>query len=731
MITNVNNLSRKSFKDYSGPFIKPGVSDGAFQEKNVIFGYNGRGKSSLAMGIIDEYEKMNITSNSYRIFNREYVMDNMLLQKDSSIIRGIKATFGKSGVDNLKEIKKIESDIKDTEGKKKEIEDLKISIRELINIIHDTKKGKLNISRKSSKESIPKVLEYYKQDVEKALKIESDKNRLKSYQGDDKLEKDLEMFEQFSVPFSTLSSSIFYQLEKVSEILKKNYEDIKIPDSKIVSWIDEGVELHSESDHCKFCNNNIDISLIQKKLEEYKKNEKQQDMLVLLEISNFIESAIRLLTIDEYTEDQMFYHLGEESSQLFITALKSEVYKLKNYLYNIQSKIKNMHTIVSINVYDIEEIIGNINQNINTFNILREEKKHKLNLLVSNQSILVKGAIGLTIEESKNIKSEIIKLKSKENKLSSLIEDNKVKYEQIEKLKEKQSEYGDFLIFLNRVLKNIEIDLKLVSDETGVNYHLIHAKSETQLTIDDISEGEKNLLALLFFYFELYEDDKQTQLKNSIKLLVIDDPISSLDDANKFYVLELVKKLLTENNVQIFIMTHSWNDFCQITYGVSKEKNDSNNNLIRVAEFFELFKDSSSNSQLRVIDSGVKPYKKLFSEIYSLSLKNKNQKLDDCDLYHTPNSMRRIFEEFLQFKSSKNILPQKSFQKKIEGIICTATNKKELSNTKKQKLSSLLTIINVLSHTAQYNSSELISSAKFLMSLIEEMDKSHYLAMRE
>ena len=48
MIERVSNLTKKSFNSYSGPAEK-------FKLKNVIFGYNGRGKSSLALGLKDTY----------------------------------------------------------------------------------------------------------------------------------------------------------------------------------------------------------------------------------------------------------------------------------------------------------------------------------------------------------------------------------------------------------------------------------------------------------------------------------------------------------------------------------------------------------------------------------------------------------------------------------------------------------------------------------------------------
>ncbi|MCD5088526.1 hypothetical protein IV402_00500 [Enterococcus hirae] len=40
----------------------------------------------------------------------------------------------------------------------------------------------------------------------------------------------------------------------------------------------------------------------------------------------------------------------------------------------------------------------------------------------------------------------------------------------------------------------------------------------------------------------MYTDNKQEKIKEEIDLIVIDDPISSLDDSNKFYVLEILKK---------------------------------------------------------------------------------------------------------------------------------------------------------------------------------------------
>ena len=56
-------------------------------------------------------------------------------------------------------------------------------------------------------------------------------------------------------------------------------------------------------------------------------------------------------------------------------------------------------------------------------------------------------------------------------------------------------------------------------------------------------------------------------------MIIIDDPIASVDDVNKMYVLELVKKVNELKNVQIFTFTHVWEDFCNICYGKQNKDN--------------------------------------------------------------------------------------------------------------------------------------------------------------
>lgn len=140
IVKKIENFTEKSFKNYTGP-------DEEFKQKNIIFGYNGRGKSSLAKGVIKEFLTNN-PPDSYRFFDRNYINNNLLLKesKDSEIT-GVIANFGEKDVDVEKQIDLLNSEIIDTTNIEKEINELDKEIRSEMDKIHDTKKGKQKYKR--------------------------------------------------------------------------------------------------------------------------------------------------------------------------------------------------------------------------------------------------------------------------------------------------------------------------------------------------------------------------------------------------------------------------------------------------------------------------------------------------------------------------------------------------------------------------------------------------------
>lgn len=155
-----------------------------------------------------------------------------------------------------------------------------------------------------------------------------------------------------------------------------------------------------------------------------------------------------------------------------------------------------------------------------------------------------------------------------------------------------------------------------------------------------------------------------------------------------------------------------------------KPRSDKNKNS--VYSFYEISKNSGINpeSSIRKAYTSETPYIKIFREIYDISLKKSSEDLTDCNLYHSYNSMRKIFEEFLKFKYTKPILPQQNQIDKIVYVIETSTGE-QYGKKQKIKLSTFLSSINVMSHKP-ITAETLIEDSKFFMKLIEKVDKTHY-----
>lgn len=730
MIEKLVDFSKKSFKNYTTAV--------KFKNRNLIFGYNGRGKSSLASGIAEMFEQTQGSIEGLSYFNTDYINKNIILEEgQNNIIKGVVATFSEKEVNIEEEIKTLKKKLKDETSLRENIHNLEKEVRLSIDAKHKERKGKLSISIKASNKSVEEVIRLYNKDIEDAKKIQNNEEILIRQQGDDSLEKEISYLESMYIPDFSIDSFSEKELEKIKEILIKRHSNSDIPSSQIVEWLNQGLSFHEHEAKCKFCQNEFNYAEIKKRINVYNEDVKQKNSAYIMRYINVLEKWLNCINSESFNKSKkalISYFSDDEIVEIFRIIVLS-ITTIDEFNKRLEHKISNMEKIDDESIEKFVSMIKSLNDKKRLIDKLRTDKLKSIRNQNANQSTLVKGAIGLAIKEDYSIQTKLKDLHDARVVLNDTINTNKQINDRILELENKDSDHEDFRKFLNSVLEDLQINMKLIPHENGKNYTLTHSKfTDTPLTIENISEGEKNLLALLFFYYQLFEDDKQEELKNSIKLLIIDDPISSLDDANKFYVLEMLKSILKNSkpSAQVFILTHAWDDFCKLSYGL-KTKGDEPYAL------FEVFKNTKSCSEIREARSNISPYRKLFKEINEFITKDVNF-LNDCDIYHTPNSMRRVFEEFLQFKNSTEITPTKSQQVQIEETIIKSTDGKEidgkkcsggsyLSGKKRSKLGQLLIITNVLSHSARHDTTEIYQAAKFLMQLIKDMDSAHYHAM--
>lgn len=732
MIVRIDGLTKKSFKNYSTP-------NNFFKKKNIIFGYNGRGKSSLASGIAGQFLIDNDEAG-LRYFDTDYVNDSLVIEdSEGKLLKGVKATFSKPDADIEKSIKEKRSQLVNIDSDRDKIKSEREQLREKIDSLVKIKKGKVRIQSKNKKmlemddihwEGCPDidwVLCQYDNDLVSAQKIEPDVNKLRIIDGNKDYEDEIVRVEALTLPKITYPDIDGAKIDRLEKILARTYSD-NIPSSEIVSWLEKGISLHdTDADMCLFCQNrsNFSIETIQERVNRYITDEKQKDSKFLEDILGQVFESVKDLegSIDNKSTLYVFYNKSEIDD---IFSFHKELSTLKSLSSQLTNKLSSMNDIITISpaqIQDIECLAISLRDRRERLEQIKKDKLKELREKDSKQKVLVNGAIGLTIKEDEDFNNRLDNLKNFEIEVQAKYDKNIKFQNDIKDLESQKSDYGDFMNFLNEVLESIGINIRLdhCKDDKKL-YYLRHSnKEDGDLAVKDISEGERNILALLFFYFELYKDKLQEKPKDEIKLILLDDPISSLDEGNRIYVLEIVKHILRSKFEQVFIFTHSWNDFCDITYGIKTGKDHGG------YEFFEITKDSNLHSTIDTIEKpAISPYKVLFREVYELSQKDTAYKLNDCELYHYANSMRRVFEDFLSFKCGGRTVPTKSNDKSIKDLYTSSLPRGEAVGAKfRSKLNAFLSFINILSHHP-IKSDEVVKNAKFMMNFIEKIDKFHF-----
>jgi wobble nucleotide-excising tRNase len=182
-----------------------------------------------------------------------------------------------------------------------------------------------------------------------------------------------------------------------------------------------------------------------------------------------------------------------------------------------------------------------------------------------------------------------------------------------------------------------------------------------------LSDGERTAIAFLYFLKSLEGTD--FDLKTGI--VVIDDPVSSLD-ANSLFNAFAFMKQRTADVGQLFVLTHNFAFFRQVRnwFNHMPGQGKKNKPEQQPARFYMLsssFVDGQRQSKISTLDPFLHQYESeyhyLFKRIYDESSKDAQGSIEAY--YVLPNIARRLLESFLAFR-----LPDRAGElfKKFEGI---------------------------------------------------------------
>jgi wobble nucleotide-excising tRNase len=157
----------------------------------------------------------------------------------------------------------------------------------------------------------------------------------------------------------------------------------------------------------------------------------------------------------------------------------------------------------------------------------------------------------------------------------------------------------------------------------------------------DLSEGEKTTIAFLYFLQSL--EDKDFKIAEGI--VVIDDPVSSLDSNCLHQTFSLLKNRLSDCK-QLFIMTHNFYFYRNVKEWIKHFKAKAKKYFLNT-----LKNNTGRYSTIEMASKSLvqheSEYHYLFEYIHKAA---HDEESNETIIFHAPNAARRLLESFLSFK---------------------------------------------------------------------------------
>ena len=414
-------------------------------------------------------------------------------------------------------------------------------------------------------------------------------------------------------------------------------------------WVNEGRKhLGVDSDICPFCQSHTINESFRKQLDDYFDESFLADTN---EIKDFQEKYNRLSLniinslqeIENVEKTKVSTKLNLELFSAFVKTLNTQFVSNKELF-----KDKTKEPSRSIQLISTKEQLDVISTLISDANI--EIKKH--NEIVKNytkeKGLLISEIWKYLVEENKKLIEEFIKrdggLQKGINKLNVDREDLLKKYRelnaQIIEANKTITSVQPSIDEINRILKAYGfMSFEIVPTPSDPNQYQIQ-REDGGIAETTLSEGEVTFITFLYF-MQLVKGAISKEEVTEKRIIIVDDPISSLDSTILFVVSSLLKSIIKEikegkgNIQQLILLTHNVFFHKEVSFIDGREKSNSN------TYYWILRKNgNTTNSQSYKKENPIKnSYELLWQEI-----KNK-EKLSYVTIH---NTMRRILETYFK-----------------------------------------------------------------------------------
>lgn len=354
-------------------------------------------------------------------------------------------------------------------------------------------------------------------------------------------------------------------------------------------WVKNGLTflpnlIEDEKELCPFCQERTISNTLVNNIKEYFDKTYESDINDIKKLLNEYELLVKLLPSKEIYEENYFI---SKKKPVFLNYYKDITTIMESNLYKIKEKINMPSQIIKLDesmdvILAFNKFIDEINKEIKEHNN-KIDNKDKILLKIKDQfwinmrwdyDYALTSYTKIITDNDKKIKELQEKIKSKK---TEVLEINNIISEQ----QKKTVNIDEAITNINNSLLELGIDDFKIKKHND-NLYEISRTEKCENTFKTLSEGEKMIISFLYFR-ELCKGKKTVTSTSNKRIIVIDDPISSLSHIYIFNIGQMIKKDFFNSNscVQVFLFTHSLYFFYEMTE-INHDKRKEKQKLFRI-----------------------------------------------------------------------------------------------------------------------------------------------------
>jgi len=658
---------------------------------NLVYGLNGTGKSTLSDFLYNKADKAfsncvieGLGNEVILVYNQRFIRDYFY---ESDNLKGI-FTLSKENKEAEEKIRNAQNEIKKLEQEKSsKAENLKTINSELKQKKQDAENKAWEIkttftggdrvlefcldSLKGQKEKLFKYISAFTKPAQKPNKTIAElKKEVESIQGENA--QRYSSIPAINFTGHNIESNSLLQKEIIGNENSIVAELIKKFDNS--DWVKKGLdylpeEINDSGTPCPFCQEKTITNTVVSNIKEYFDETYQNDIVKLKKLLSDYETSINSIQSKEAYEAHSFIidHKTdfENSYNLVLKVLNDNKRKIDEKLKTTSQKVTLDNSSKAIE--NMNQFVKNINEKIDKHNQKIDNKEESLNQIKVTFWNIMRWDYDQTLscyqKDSETVQKKLTDINKKISDIELSVTAQKV----IINTQQKNTvNIEEAIANINNGLIELGIDDFRIVKHSDIFYKIIRDK-QTDDTFQTLSEGEKMIISFLYFR-ELCKGKKSATEIDNKKIIVIDDPISSLSHIYIFNIGQLIKKdfFNSGNYEQAFVLTHSLYFFYELT--------DANHT--RRKENQKLFRMIKNCYGSQILDM---KYEEIQNDYHSYWHIVKDDKQPPALI---ANCMRNIIEYFFNFiekRDLNNVFQKPELQENKYQAFCRYINRESHS----------------------------------------------------